>query len=58
MINENTFAAACYNQNSVAELREALANGADETDMRDWNLTADEWAAQIELAIAELEADA
>jgi len=50
-ITENTFAAACYDQNSVEELQAVLANGPDANDMREWNLTADEWTAQIKLAI-------
>ncbi len=29
-IQENTFAAACYDMNSIAELEEALRNGPDE----------------------------
>ncbi len=50
-INENTFAAACYDQNSVAELQTALAGEADANDMAEWGLTAAEWRAQIELAL-------
>lgn len=52
-IPDNTFAAACYDQNTVEELMEALSNGPDEQDMRDWSLTADEWRAQVALALAE-----
>ena len=51
-IAENTFAAACYDQNSAQELEAALVSGPDANDMREWNLTADEWTAQIKLALA------
>ena len=51
-ITNNTFAAACYDMNSVSDLKAALANGPDATDMKAWNLTSAEWTAQIELAIA------
>lgn len=57
-IQSNTFAAACYDMNSIADLRDALENGPDATDMREWGLTESEWAEQIKLAIAELIADA
>ena len=50
-IEGNTFAAACYDQNSIAELEQALKNGPDVTDMKTWNLTADEWRDEIELAL-------
>jgi hypothetical protein len=50
-IHENTFAAACYGQNSVKDLEAALANGPDAGDMREWNLTAEEWIAQVKLAL-------
>ena len=50
-IANNTFAAACYDMNSVSDLEAALANGPDATDMKVWNLTSAEWTAQIELAI-------
>lgn len=50
-ITENTFAAACYDQNSVEELQAVLANGPDANDMREWNLTADEWTDQVKLAL-------
>ena len=51
-IPSNSFAAACYDQNSLADLQKALDDGPDETDMKEWNLTEWEWRAQIELAMA------
>jgi len=56
-IDENTFAAACYDQNSIIDLEKALADGPDQTDMLTWALTADEWRQGIELAIATLRED-
>lgn len=55
-IADNTFAAACYDMNSVAELEQALKDGPDATDMNKWGLTESEWTEQVELALAELTA--
>lgn len=51
-IADNTFAHACYDQNSIEELEVALAGEPDEGDMRAWGLTSDEWREQIETALA------
>lgn len=56
-IEDNTFAAACYEQNSIAELEEALANCPDKGDMEVWNLSPVEWQLEIELALAAKRAD-
>lgn len=56
-IESNTFAEACYHMNSIDELEEALKNDADETDMKTWGISADEWREQIDLALAEKRAD-
>lgn len=56
-IQDNTFAAACYSQNTIAELERALSDGPDATDMRTWGLSAAEWVASVELALKELRAD-
>ena len=53
-IAENTFAAACYEQNSVEELQSALEGAADVGEMMRWGLTSQEWREQIALAIAAL----
>jgi hypothetical protein len=57
-IRPNTFAAACYDWNSVADLVAALAGPADPTDMDAWGLTEGEWRAAIELALAAKREDA
>ena len=57
-LDDNSFAAACYNQNTVADLEEALQGEPDEGDMATWNLTPAEWRAQIEQALAAKRAEA
>jgi hypothetical protein len=57
IIDENTYSAACYEQNTIAELEEALREPADRTDMQTWGLTEDEYYAQINLALAAKRAD-
>lgn len=50
-IQINTFAAACYDQNTVAELQAALAGSADAADCTTWGLTPQEWHDQIGVAL-------
>jgi hypothetical protein len=50
-IQENTFAAACYDQNSITDLVRALHDGPDPADMAEWNIDAEEWREQIEMAL-------
>lgn len=46
------FAEACFNTNSVAELREALAAPkADSTDCEAWSITPEQWRAAIQQAL-------
>lgn len=56
-ITENTFAEACYNDNSIYELEQALIDGADEIDMKAWKLTETEWTEQIQLALNVLKSE-
>lgn len=52
-IEDNTFAHACYDQNSIAELEAALAReAADKMDCETWGITPTEWREQIKLALA------
>ena len=53
----NNFAEACYSQNSIVELQQALKGEADQSDMAEWGLTAGEWFEQIKEALDELVAD-
>jgi hypothetical protein len=57
-INENTFAAACYEMNSIAELEAAIAGPADKIDMTTWGLTEQEWRDEIALALKAKRGDA
>lgn len=51
-IANNTFAAACYDSNTVAELEAALRGPVDENDCKEWNITPEQWREQIQLALA------
>jgi hypothetical protein len=46
------FAEACYNQNTVGELLEALHSPADEGDCSEWGITPSEWKQAIIDALA------
>ena len=48
--NDNSFAAACYNQNTLEELSALLSEDADAADMATWGLTEAEWSAQVDEA--------
>ena len=41
------FAEACFNENSVDELCEALESGFDTTDCRNWKISETEWYDSI-----------
>ncbi|AOY11826.1 hypothetical protein BGL48_11960 [Salinivibrio sp. SS3] len=56
-IQDNTFAAACYDQNTIAELEASLLNDADAEDMEAWKISESEWLEQIKLALFELYKD-
>ena len=51
-IADNTFAAACYDTNTAAELESALQGPANEQDCAEWGITPEEWFNQIALALA------
>ena len=61
-IESNTFAAACYNMNSIDDLTKVLTDHApgeaDMIDCKAWNISPTEWREQIELALAALREDA
>ena len=47
------FAGACYDENSIAELEEALKlRAADKTDCENWTITPTQWRAAIVEALA------
>lgn len=48
------FAEACFNQNSVQELRACLKmKSADKTDCETWRITPTQWRAAIKQALKE-----
>lgn len=51
-IENNTFAAACYDKKTIAELEAAKLGEPDKEEMEKWGLTAEEWLTGIELALA------
>ena len=53
-MTENTFAWACVQNNTVNELKEALATGPDQADMNEWGISEQEWVDSIHEAIEEL----
>ena len=55
MSNMIYFAEACYNQNSLNELKFSLKGAADETDLLTWNLTEAEWREALKIAIIAME---
>ena len=57
MIPDNTFAAACYDGNTIEDLEDALVGDADETDMKAWDINSTQWREQIQLALTELKTD-
>lgn len=52
-IKENTFAAACFDDNTAEELERAIQGSADKEDMKVWGISQDEWYEQIKLALEE-----
>ena len=51
-IANNTFAAACYDTNTAAELEAALRGPANEQDCAEWGITPEEWREAVEEALA------
>lgn len=51
--DENDFAAACYNDNTVDELLDALrGNGNIDADCRNWGISREEFAEAVRRALA------
>jgi hypothetical protein len=52
-IEENTFAAACYNDCSIDQLKASLKRrAADKSDCAAWNIKPREWRNSIKLALS------
>ena len=52
------FAIACYNYNSLDELKEAASSDAGATDCRVWGINEQQWRSAIEAALSDMLADA
>ena len=52
-IADNTFAAACCDTNTAAELKAALQGPANEQDCAEWGISPKEWREAVEEALAE-----
>ena len=53
-MKENTFASACFEQNSIEELIGALSSkSADKADCKEWGITPTQWRESIKLALLE-----
>ena len=50
-LQENSFASACYDLNTITELHRALENGPDVHDCVAWNITTDEWICAVNDAL-------
>jgi hypothetical protein len=48
--SDNNFAIACYNMNATSDLELSSDCEPDKTDMREWDITAQQWKTSINLA--------
>lgn len=53
-LNDNSFAAECYDHRTVKELKSAFNRDPDPDDCIKWNLSAAEWKENIEMALIAL----
>ena len=52
------FAIACYNYNSLDELKEAASSDADATDCKTWKINEQQWKEAVNAALSDMLADA
>lgn len=57
-IADNTFAAACYDMNTVEELSDYATCDFDEREAALWGLSESEWRDEMKLALDALTAEA
>lgn len=55
-IDDTSFASRCYDDKSIRWLKSAFNRDADPDDCQRWNLTADQWKENIEMALIAKEA--
>ncbi|WP_108945635.1 hypothetical protein [Shewanella halifaxensis] len=56
-IEDNTFAAACYDMNAISELSDYATRDFDEHEAARWGLSESEWRAEMKLALDALAAE-
>ncbi len=56
-IADNTFAAACYDMNTIAELSDYATREFDEQEAAQWGLSESEWRDEMKLALDVLTAE-
>ena len=54
-IEDGSFAAHCFDNKTVRELKSLFNGDADPSDCRRWGLTAAEWRRNIEMALIALQ---
>ncbi len=52
---DSSFAAACYDNKTLKELKSAFHRDADKKECGSWGLSPSEWKEQIEMALVVLE---
>lgn len=52
LVSLSGFAEACYNDNSLSELIEALDGEASHADCVNWGISTGEWRDSVEMAVA------
>lgn len=55
--NVKSFAVACYDTNSIEDLKNSLNIGADAIDCKEWGISENEWNEAVNAAISDLQAD-
>lgn len=56
-IADNTFAAACYDLNTIEELESVLQADVEQVDLDQWGLTESEYKNELKRAIQALKED-
>lgn len=51
MIQDNTFAAAVYEQNTRIEIIEALTREPDQADCEQWGISGEQWVGSLLVAL-------
>jgi hypothetical protein len=55
-LTDNSFAAACYDNQTIKELNAAFNRDADPEECEAWGLSPSEWKENVEMALIALQA--